>query len=270
MTSLKTIIVDTTDALNDCLAAISPQHYSPVHIVVDTEGVSQGRTGKACIIQLFARGGDTVWLVDITTLKNSAFDHVDDQGRSLRGIFENSTIRKVRQIMSSLPKTQNINLFQYFYDVRQDSNVLYNLHQVSLAGVYDIQLLELATRACGSGRSRYLNGLKRSIEDYLPQPREWKQVKEAGLALFTPERGGRFEVFDERPLDPRLIAYCAQDVALFFQLEEVLRRKMGAEQVARWEDKIIAESAERVGLAYDPSFDFQGPHMALAPKGWKS
>jgi exonuclease 3'-5' domain-containing protein 1 len=153
--------------------------------------------------------------------------------------------------------------------VRHDSDALYNLYQVSLAGVYDIQLLELATRACSSAETCHLNGLKQSIESHLPQPsQEWVQVKEAGIALFAPERGGRSEVFDVRPLDPRLIAYCAQDVALLFQLEVLLRRRMGAQHMINWGGRITAESAERVKLAYLSSFDFQGPHMELAPRGW--
>jgi exonuclease 3'-5' domain-containing protein 1 len=116
MTSLKTIIVDTTDALRDCLAAIIPQRprKSPIHIAVEVEGVNLGRTGKVCIIQLFARGGDTVWLVDVTTLKNVAFNYVDDRGRSLRGIFENSIIKKVRWTMYLLSKTQSMNFISVF------------------------------------------------------------------------------------------------------------------------------------------------------------
>ena len=41
----------------------------------------------------------------------------------------------------------------------------------------------------------------------------WKKVKEAGNRLFAPEKGGSYNIFETRPLDPRILAYCAQDVA---------------------------------------------------------
>jgi len=148
------------------------------------------------------------------------------------------------------------------------------LHQVSLAGVYDLQLLEFAARVSSpSSRNkrsnRFVNGLKRSIEGYLPQSgREWAESKEAGRKLFAPELGGHYEVFEARPLDPRLVAYCSQDVSLLFQLEDVLRVKLGAMQALVWENKIISASAERVKVAYNPSFKGKGRHMAIAPAGW--
>jgi len=244
--------------LHACLAAVSPfpPPTPPIPIAVDVEGIELGRKGRVSIIQLFTRDSDTVWLIDITTLKNVAFDSEDGDGRSLRGILENPMIRK------------------YFYEVRNDSDALYNLHQVSLAGIYDLQLLELAARLSNSPFQKkrsdgFVNGLKRSIQGYLPHPsREWAQAKEAGRKLFAPELGGRYEVFEDRPLDPRLMAYCAQDVALLFQLEDVLKRQLGDQKALMWEDKIVAESGERVKLAYSPSWNGQGRHMAVAPAGW--
>jgi exonuclease 3'-5' domain-containing protein 1 len=163
-------------------------------------------------------------------------------------------------------------LYKYFYEVRNDSDALYNLHQVSLAGIYDLQLLELVARVSFQNKrsNRFVNGLKRSIQEYLPQGpgREWAQAKEAGRKLFAPELGGRYEVFEDRPLDPRLVAYCSQDMVLLFQLEDALRRRLGGGQVLVWEDKITAESAERVKVAYSPLFNGTGRHMALAPTGW--
>jgi exonuclease 3'-5' domain-containing protein 1 len=156
---------------------------------------------------------------------------------------------------------------QYFFDVRSDSDALYNIYGVSLANVYDLQLLELAGRSARFEDTTYLHGLKRCITAYLNPPREWRKVKDAGCALFAPEKGGRYEVFEQRPLDPRLIAYCAQDVTLLFQLESALLKKMGL-QIKSWETKVDAGSAERVKLAFNPTFVGKGSHMAIASPVW--
>lgn len=154
------------------------------------------------------------------------------------------------------------------YDVRNDSDALYNLHRVTLAGIYDLQLLEWATRRTLSQGTRFLHGLKRSIGMYVTAPREWKTVKDAGCALFAPGLGGRYEVFEQRPLDPRLIAYCAQDVTLLFELEAALKKKMGYTEIVKWENKIVAESAERVKVAYNPAYIPNGYHKTLPPFEW--
>lgn len=245
----ETVLVDTIDALHNCLSDIASQP-SPVHIACDIEGINLCRDGRVCIIQLLAKYSDIVWLIDVSTLGNAAFDNVNDQGRSLRGILQDPAVTK------------------YLYDVRNDSDALYSLHHVRLVNVYDLQLLELATRASTSQNSRLLHSLKRSIDTYLNPPREWDQVKDAGCALFSPARGGRYEVFEERPLDPRLVAYCSQDVRLLFQLEAALKKKMRNRALGKWEKEIVAESAKRVIESCSPAYRPHGQHKALASLGW--
>lgn len=153
------------------------------------------------------------------------------------------------------------------YDGRNDSDALYSLHHVALTGVYDLQLLELATRAALLQSTRLLHGLRRSITTYLIPPQDWQRVKDRGCALFDPKQGGRYEVFEQRPLDPRLIAYCAQDVTLLFQLEDALKKKMGRAS-NKWENRIVTESADRVKKAQRPEYMPHGQYKVLPPSGW--
>jgi exonuclease 3'-5' domain-containing protein 1 len=97
MTRLNVVMVSTADNLRACLEAIypNPSSASPVHIAVDIEGVALGRKGRIAIIQLLAKDGDTVWLIDVTTLGSLAFNEADSQGRSLRGILEGQGLKKV-------------------------------------------------------------------------------------------------------------------------------------------------------------------------------
>ena len=94
MVAIKHVLVDTTSVLHECLSAIASPG-SPSHIAIDLEGIDLCRDGRVCLIQLFPKGSDTVWLIDVTTLGNIAFDDVDEQGRSLRGILQDPTFTKV-------------------------------------------------------------------------------------------------------------------------------------------------------------------------------
>ena len=129
---------------------------------------------------------------------------------------------------------------------------------------YDLQLLELAVRHSMGKSTKYVNGLSRSIESYVHPPRDWKVIKEAGVALFAPEKGGSYTVFETRPMDPRISSYCAQDVAQLFKLEEALRRSLGL-WGSNWENRVIAGSTKRVNQARSLVYEGQGKHRALAP-----
>jgi exonuclease 3'-5' domain-containing protein 1 len=113
-----------------------------------------------------------------------------------------------------------------------------------------------------------VSGLSKSIETYLSPPDTWKQTKNQGVALFAPEKGGSYEIFERRPLDPIIIAYCSQDVTLL----EPLKNEMLAMMVqggANWENRILAESRKRVALAKDPNYDGRRNRAhALAPTKW--
>ncbi|PCD21766.1 hypothetical protein AU210_015569 [Fusarium oxysporum f. sp. radicis-cucumerinum] len=134
-----------------------------------------------------------------------------------------------------------------------------------LAGIYDLQLMELATR---SFSRRCVNGLSKCIERDAPmsiQERlEWVQTKEGGLRLFAPEKGGRYEVFNERPLPDAIKFYCAQDVQILPRLWAYYDGKMGQ----RWRERMIAESRARVQSSQSATYNGKGRHMALAPTEW--
>ena len=155
---------------------------------------------------------------------------------------------------------------QWFYDVRNDSDALYNLYGISLNNVYDLQLLELANRLSRGKNARFLNSLEKSIEEYLVIGRGWRAIKEQGIELFVPSKGGRYEILEKRPLDPRLVAYCEQDVTVLINLATALRKQMG--MTGRdWELRVYVASISRVALAWNPRYigDVSGPRKALAP-----
>jgi exonuclease 3'-5' domain-containing protein 1 len=98
---------------------------------------------------------------------------------------------------------------------------------------------------------------------------DWNTVKEAGLNLFAPERGGSYQVFETRPLDARILAYCAQDVAQLPDLETSILHSIGyssrGDKRGAQKKFVEEESAARVTdshrVGYNPD---SGRHKALA------
>ena len=111
---------------------------------------------------------------------------------------------------------------------------------------------------------RLISGLAKTIERYLSPPLEWRLVKETGSRLFRPDLGGSYEVFEKRPLDPRLIQYAAQDVSLLFQLEATLENLIGRVGV-NWTGRVAAASARRVAESKQAIYVGKGPQRIQAP-----
>lgn len=150
-----------------------------------------------------------------------------DKGQTLLGILESSYISKV------------------FFDVRNDLDALFSYFKVKLAGVVDLQLMELAIHYFSR---RYVNGLAKCIErDVCLTTNEtqcWKASKEKGLKLFAPEYGGSYDVFNICPLLDDIKEYCVQDVQFLPKLWVQYHRKISL----FWARKVTTETTNRVIL----------------------
>ena len=127
-----------------------------------------------------------------------------------------------------------------------------------------MQLLDIASRRSRNIPTKFVSGLTRCIEKYVHPPNEWKQVKEEGNVLFSPEKGGSYDIFEQRPLDARILAYCAQDVALMFQLEAAMKGKMGKKGKG-WDERIIVASASRVAESKSSKYEGRAAKRIIAP-----
>jgi len=147
------VLVDTTASLDLCISDISPiTGTQPAKLAIDLEGVELCRNGNVSIVQIFADTSNVIWLVDVTTLGRVAFDHKDTYSQSLREVFQN-------------PMT-----IQLLFDVRNDADALWNIYQVELANVYDLQLLDVASRRSENPNTKFLFGLSKCIESYVTPP----------------------------------------------------------------------------------------------------
>ena len=237
-------LIDTKDAVTKLIDSLSDLPNAPPSLYIDLEGVYLSRHGTVSILQLLVSPKNHVYIIDICALQHQAFSTPGKNGQTLKTTLESSEIQKA------------------FFDVRNDSDALYSHFGINLAGVQDIQLMELACRA---GRKKFLNGLSKCIERdgmlTLSEKQRWKDIKDKGLRLFLPEHGGTYEVFNRRPLDDRIMSYCVQDVQFLARLWRIYYSKL----TPRWREKVQAETKNRITSSQSQSFNGKGQHMALAP-----
>lgn len=240
--------IDTHIAISLLVDALACLPTSPPSLYLDLEGANLSRHGSVSILQIHASPDDRTFLIDIHSLGESAFSTVGASGQTLRGILESDTIPKV------------------FFDVRNDSDALFSHYGIKLAGVHDLQLMELATR---SSPRTYVAGLSKCIErDAGLSERErvaCKATKEKGRNLFAPERGGSYEVFNVRPFPQDMLSYCIQDVHFMPKLWQLYNSRLGDS----WAAKVQQAAKDRVATSHNAGFNGKGKHMILGPPGWK-
>ena len=241
-------MIDTASTLQAFLTDLPTDTNDQPSLYVDLEGNDLSRNGTLSLITILVEPRHTVHMIDVKTLGTAAFTTPDSNGKTIQQMLESETVTKV------------------FFDIRNDSDALFSLFGVRVAGIEDIQLMELASRNCSK---RLLNGLAKCIERDAPinfaDKREWRETKDEGHRLFDPARGGSFAVFDERPLTPAMQKYCAQDVLHMPALRSAYKAKIGN----AWWAKIKEETTARIALSQSRNFNGKGRHMAEAPAGWQ-
>ncbi|EMC97242.1 hypothetical protein BAUCODRAFT_47352, partial [Baudoinia panamericana UAMH 10762] len=239
--------LDTVTALREFLSDLGECDGQPPRMYVDLEGNNLSRNGTLSLVTILLVPEKEVYLVDVTTLEHDAFTTAGTNGRTLKSVLESTNIVKV------------------FFDIRNDSDALFGLYGIRVAGIEDLQLMELASR---SFSKRNVNGLARCIERdgsiELSKRNEWQIIKDQGKRLFDPDRGGSYAVFDQRPLSKEILQYCTQDVKFMPHLREVYRRRL----CDAWWRKIEEETNARIQLSQSPSFRGKGQHMARGPPTW--
>ncbi|KAK4122761.1 hypothetical protein N657DRAFT_691238 [Parathielavia appendiculata] len=248
-------------AISSLIDTLDSQPTTPPSLYIDLEGVNLGRHGTIALVEVHVSPLRRTYLIDVHALGGEAFTAPSPTtGRTLQAVLEDEAIPKV------------------FFDVRHDSDALHGLYGIRLAGVRDLQLMELATRSQvglnGDGdvvslsreRVRDLAAcIKCDARLSLEEREAWDAAKVEGRMLFVPAFGGRYEVFSERPLKEEIMRYCVQDVQFLPSMWAYYEPKLTPD----WEERVRKAERDRVALSLAPEF-FGGKHMALAPEGWSS
>lgn len=125
-----------------------------------------------------------------------------------------------------------------------------------------IQVMEYATRTF---KRQFVNGLSKCIDRNLSlsysKRLECQQIKDRGIRLFVPEKGGSYEIFNKRPLSAEISLYCVQDVqwlpALYFAYLEKLSTKMSL--------RVTSATLDRVKESQSALYVGHGQHKARGP-----
>lgn len=214
-------------------------------LYVDLEGKKLGRNGTLDIVTVLGSEKKPPSLIDVRTLGDAAFTTPgNDAGRTFKEIFEDPHVIKC------------------FWDVRGDANALWSHYRVRLAGVTDVQLLENATRW---GNKRRLAALDTAVEQYLRLPQEvlgpWLDAKKGVRVLLDADE----DLFSHRPLAPKIISYCANDLRWLPTLRRIYTRRANSHLL----QKVCVESAKRVDEACGPDYQPERKDMRLGPS-WGS
>ncbi|KAH8655995.1 domain-containing protein 1 [Tricladium varicosporioides] len=239
-----TVIVDTAEKIASVLSSLTDLPASPPSLYIDLEGIDLGRKGTISILSIHVLPKLTTYLIDIQTLQDSAFitPAPNKISTNLKSILESPTIPKV------------------LFDVRNDSDALFALYGISLDGVKDLQLMELASRAYSRN---FLAGLAKSIEKDGPFSFQAKQSwKERKLSFATGDQYHRLSI---RPFSPKAIEYCAQDVTFLPGLWNVYAAKLVSDQQTFWRMMIREGLKKRLALSRSAGYNPQGPDKARGP-----
>jgi exonuclease 3'-5' domain-containing protein 1 len=250
-TSMEAEIIDTAAALSSFLTNL-PQHIAQPNLFIDLEGNKLSRHGTLSLLTILVEPRHTVHLIDVHVLGNQAFTVASTDSSS------STTLKKM---------LESVSIAKVFFDIRHDSDALFGLYGIRVSGIEDLQLMELASRNAFESK-RYVSGLAKCIQNYSQlswaEKQQFKAVKEQGLSLFDPARGGSYAVFDQRPLSAEVAKYCAQDALHMPGLYDVFKAKLSA----HWKEEVKKETAARIELSQSAQGVGRGPQNAQGPMGW--
>ena len=237
-------IVDSVTSVVSLLDNLENLPIQPPSLYLDLEGANLSRHGSISIIQIFVLPKKHTFLVDIHVLQGKAFNTPNSSGTSLKSILESSLVPKV------------------FFDVRNDADALFAHYQISMQGVRDLQLMEVARRSQSKER---VAGLAQCIRRDVPLAADvkdnWKATKQRTLVLFAPEHGGSYEVFNIRPIRPDIIDYCTKDVQYLPFLWNLYSQKLSK----KWAGPVRKETLRRVRMSQDGLYEPHGRDKILSP-----
>ncbi|KAG8664425.1 hypothetical protein FPOAC2_13372 [Fusarium poae] len=212
---LSTVEIRSTHQLKRLLQDLAALPIKPPSIYLDASGVGQDQLLN---LQFLVPPKNTLYVIDMGCLGATILSTVSDNGESLRLILESEAIPKVG------------------FDIRGMSRLLFNQLNVSLGNMYDLQLMELASRDDGQSK-KFLAGLSQCIVQDIPDSnivkRRWLQSDDSTDMY----------LFNSRGHVPR---QSRRRFELFPALWAVYRRKLGLPGELVWLRFARAESQERV------------------------
>ncbi|KAF4957603.1 hypothetical protein FSARC_11242 [Fusarium sarcochroum] len=210
-----TMVINSIHQLKQLLQDLDGLPVKPPSIYLDASGVGQE---ELIDLQLLVLPTNTLYVVNMRSLGTTALSSVGDKGTSLRSMLESKAIIKVG------------------FDIRGMSRLLFRQLNVSLDGMYDLQLMELASRDNGQSK-KFLAGLAKCIDQDIPSTNNTKR------RWLQPDDSTNMHLFNSLGHVPR---QSMNRVELFPALWKVYRRKLGVPHQAFWLRSARTQSWKRV------------------------
>ena len=256
------------------LATLPGLPTSPPSLYIDLEGAKLSREGTISLLTLFILPHNTTYLIDIHNLGSTSFT------TSAQKTAEGATSPPTEPAENETSTLQSVlgspSIPKVFFDVRNDSDALFAHYGIKLQCIHDVQLMELATTR---RNQRYLSGLSNCIRHdsgiSLHDIQHAQMIKNRGVKLFAEEHGGSYEVFNERPLDPKIQEYCVQDVVHMPKLWSVYQARMNLFWTVMVKEASEARVRESQSPGYRPMGEhkkygcWSGPQIAIAQRRWR-
>jgi hypothetical protein len=286
-------MVDPQEALVDLLilmAGAFETTNAAADLSVDLEGYRLGRDGTISLVQIFVHATNVVYLVHVAVLGAAAFS---TPASVTTGIFKGMSLT-LKTVLESSAVTK------LFCDCRSDSDAIYHINGVKLAGVVDVQLWGVATRSSSKERAKvkslshaFTQRMKRDISE--AAIKWWSLVKDA--ERWYVESGGKLpleestkrqdsvrsqdlesgnkspnngkDAFAQSLLRPLMQAYAVNDVRVLPVILEHYTIKHRFRNT-EWQVRVRTECENRIEEGISPSFKacFTSERNA-SPAGWK-
>ncbi|XXH01927.1 hypothetical protein Hte_008289 [Hypoxylon texense] len=198
------------------------------------------RDQKATFLHLFVPSENTIYRLKIDEPRSVDLSTTIPAGVSLSSILESESIPKV------------------VFDVRRISKALFDQHDISLDGIQDLQLMELASRDAEQSK-KYIAGLAKCVETGIPRSNEVRK------RWFESENIDKYHLSNVLGHASRSSMY---RIELFPTLWNTYHERLRRPREAFWLAQSHEQASCRIIEAQRPSFKISDKKNALGPEDW--
>lgn len=94
---------------------------------------------------------------------------------------------------------------------------------------------------------------------------EWQRTQETTSRLYDPQNRGRYEIFNERPIRPEIVQYCARKVARLPGLYNFYNAKLNLPGGRFWQVQMEDATKDWIKLSQLPGYDKDTQTKARGP-----
>lgn len=229
-TSAETLIASKAE-----LSAFLSSIPSSSTLFFDFRGYKYDEYEKISLITVLVHPQGQIRIIDVHTLRKSAFTTESRDGKSLRSILGDIGTPKIH------------------WDLRTDARALWDLYGVSIAGAIDFQLLQGNMQL---HEDDFFAGIKTTNPDLC---RDLKQAQKTRIDWFLSVKKGRqlerSKRYKERPINEKTVQQCFDFITKLQGVHDTLKESISP----YWMGRVEHESVHRAQQARIPGFDPRSP-----------